>query len=104
MIAVIGATRNTGRAVLKQLRKLGQDPLCVVRNLEKAREVLGANAKTAVAELTDRAALERVLQGLDSVFVVTGYDPQIASSRITSSMRLCRRASSIWYASPPAAR
>jgi NAD(P)H dehydrogenase (quinone) len=67
--------------VVKQLRKLGQDPLCVVRNLEKAREVLGANAKTAVAELTDRAALERVLQGLDSVFVVTGHDPQIGEQQ-----------------------
>jgi uncharacterized protein YbjT (DUF2867 family) len=81
MIAVIGATGNTGRAVVKQLRKLGQDPLCVVRNLEKAREVLGANAKTAVAELTDRAALERVLQGLDSVFVVSGHDPQIGEQQ-----------------------
>ena len=81
MIAVIGATGNTGRAVVKHLRKLGQDPLCVVRNLEKAREVLGANAKTAVAELTDRAALERVLQGLNSVFVVTGHDPQIGEQQ-----------------------
>jgi len=67
--------------VVKHLRKLGQDPLCVVRNLEKAREVLGANAKTAVAELTDRAALERVLQGLDSVFVVSGHDPQIGEQQ-----------------------
>jgi NAD(P)H dehydrogenase (quinone) len=56
-----------------------------VRNLEKAREVLGANVKTAVAELTDRAALERVLQGLDSVFVVTGHDPQIGEDRLRRS-------------------
>jgi len=81
MIAVIGATGNTGRAVVKELRALGQDPVCVVRNVDKAREVLGANAKTAVAELTDRAALEKALQGVDRVFVVTGHNPQMVEQQ-----------------------
>ena len=63
MIAVVGATGNTGRAVVKELKALGQDPVCVVRNVDKAREVLG-NVKTAVAELTDRPALEQALQGV----------------------------------------
>ncbi len=75
MIAVVGATGNTGRAVVKELKKLGRDPICVVRNADKAREVLGADAKIAVAELTDRAALEKALAGVDSVFVVTGHNP-----------------------------
>ena len=75
MIAVVGATGNTGRAVVNELKKLGQNPVCVVRNPEKAREVLGPDAKTAVAELTDRAALEKALQGVQSVFVVTGHNP-----------------------------
>ena len=69
MIAVVGATGNTGRAVVKELRQLGQHPVCIVRTVEKARDVLGADAKTAVAELTDRAALEKALQGVASVFV-----------------------------------
>ena len=75
MIAVVGATGNTGRAVVKELKQLGQNPVCVVRNAEKAREVLGADAKTAVAELADSAALEKALQGVQSVFVVTGHNP-----------------------------
>jgi uncharacterized protein YbjT (DUF2867 family) len=75
MIAVVGATGNTGRAVVRELKQLGQNPVCVVRNAEKAREVLGADAKTAVAELADRAALEKALQGVESVFVVTGHNP-----------------------------
>ena len=75
MIAVVGATGNTGRAVVKELKQLGQNPVCVVRNAEKAREVLGGDAKTAVAELTDGAALEKALQGVQSVFVVTGHNP-----------------------------
>jgi uncharacterized protein YbjT (DUF2867 family) len=74
-IAVVGATGNTGRAVVKELKALGQNPVCVVRNADKAREVLGADAKTAVAELTDLAALEKALAGVESVFVVTGHNP-----------------------------
>jgi uncharacterized protein YbjT (DUF2867 family) len=81
MIAVVGATGNTGRAVVKELKNLGQDPICVVRNADKAREVLGADAKAVVAELTDRAALEKALQGVTSVFVVTGHNPQMVEQQ-----------------------
>lgn len=81
MIAVVGATGNTGRAVVKELKGLGQDPVCVVRNADKAREVLGAGARTAVADLHDRAALEKALQGVTSVFVVTGHNPQMAEQQ-----------------------
>jgi putative NADH-flavin reductase len=45
MIAVVGATGNTGRAVVKELEQLGHAPICVVRNADKAREVLGEDAK-----------------------------------------------------------
>ena len=58
-IAVVGATGNTGRAVVKELKALGQNPISVVRNADKAREVLGADAKVAVAELTDKPALDK---------------------------------------------
>jgi uncharacterized protein YbjT (DUF2867 family) len=81
MIAVVGATGNTGRAVVKELRQLGQNPMCIVRSAEKARDVLGADAKIAVAELTDRAGLEQALQGVTSVFVVTGHNPQMAEQQ-----------------------
>ena len=80
-IAVIGATGNTGRAAVKELRALGQDPVCVVRNADKARDVLGRGARTAVAELTDRAALEKALAGVHSVFVVTGHSPSMVEQQ-----------------------
>jgi len=83
MLAVIGATGNTGRAVVKELKALGYSPVCVVRNADKAREVLGPDAKTAVAELTDRAALEKALAGVESVFVVTGHNPEMAVQQNT---------------------
>mgnify|MGYP000515985778 CR=1 FL=1 len=82
MLAVIGATGNTGRATVKELRSLGENPLCVVRNPDKARDVLGADARTVVAEVTDRPALEMALKGVKSVFVVTGHNPQTAEQQI----------------------
>jgi NAD(P)H dehydrogenase (quinone) len=74
-IAVVGATGNTGRAVVKELKALGQNPVSVVRNANKAREILGADANIAVAELTDPTALQKALAGVTSVFVVTGHNP-----------------------------
>jgi NAD(P)H dehydrogenase (quinone) len=81
MIAVVGATGNTGRSVVKELRQLGHEPICVVRDPNKAREVLGANAKTAVAEVTDRPALEKAFKGVTSVFVVTGHNPDMVEQQ-----------------------
>ena len=87
MIAVVGATGNTGRAVVKELKALGQNPVCVVRNPDKAREILGADAKIAVAELTDRAALEKALAGVDSVSSSPATIRRWSSSRTMCSTR-----------------
>ena len=76
MYAVVGATGNTGRAVVKELKALGENPVCVVRNAEKAKDVLGADTKTAIAELDDRAGLEKALAGAKRVFIVTGHNPK----------------------------
>jgi NAD(P)H dehydrogenase (quinone) len=78
MIGVIGATGNTGRAVVKELKNLGQDPVAIVRNADKAREVLGADVKTAVADLGDKPALEKALKGTEAVFLTTNVNPQLA--------------------------
>lgn len=81
MIAVVGATGNTGRSVVKELQALGESPVCIVRSAEKAREVLSADARTAVAELNDRAALEKAMRGVTRVFVVTGHNPQMTEQQ-----------------------
>lgn len=81
MIAVVGATGNTGRAVVKELTRLGQAPICVVRNPDKAREVLDEHARTVVAELTDRPALAKALEGVNSIFVVTGHNPNMVEQQ-----------------------
>jgi uncharacterized protein YbjT (DUF2867 family) len=81
MIGVIGASGNTGRAVVKELQKLGHNPICIVRSADKAREVLGTDVTTAIADLTDSAALEKALHGVTSLFVVTGHNPQMAEQQ-----------------------
>lgn len=81
-IAVVGATGNTGRATVNELRALGEDPVCVVRSAEKAREVLGADARIAIADVDDRAGLEAALTGIDRVFVVTGHNPKSGDQQI----------------------
>jgi NAD(P)H dehydrogenase (quinone) len=82
MYAVVGATGNTGRAVVKELKSLGEDPVCIVRNVEKAKEVLGADARTATAELDDHSGMEKALAGAKRVFIVTGHNPRSAEQQI----------------------
>src|SRR5262245_38820189 len=82
MYAVVGATGNTGRAVVKELEGLGEKPVCVVGNADKAKEVLGPSAKTAVAELDDRTAMTKALAGAKRVFIVTGHNPSSAAQQI----------------------
>jgi NAD(P)H dehydrogenase (quinone) len=97
MIAVVGATGNTGLAVVKELRALGEDPLCIVRNVGKAREVLGVDARTAVAEIADRAALEKALRGVKRVLVVTGHNPQTGDHQI-NILEACKAAGVEFFA------
>jgi uncharacterized protein YbjT (DUF2867 family) len=66
---------------VKELKQLGHDPICVVRNPDKASEVLGTDARTVVAELTDRSALKRAFEGVTSVFVVTGHNPNMVEQQ-----------------------
>ena len=82
MIAVIGATGNTGRAVVSELKQLGEDPVCIVRDPDKARDVLGDDARTVVAEVDDRGALDTALSGVKRVIIATGHNPQLAEQQI----------------------
>ena len=82
MYAVVGATGNSGRAVVKELEGLGEKPISIVRNADKAREVLGSSAKIAVAELDDRPGMTKALAGAKRVFIVTGHNPSAAAQQI----------------------
>jgi NAD(P)H dehydrogenase (quinone) len=84
MIAVIGATGNTGSATVKELQALGENPLCIVRNADKAKQVLGANTKTALADIADRPAVEKALKGVKRLFIVTGANPESGEQQLNA--------------------
>jgi NAD(P)H dehydrogenase (quinone) len=81
MIAVVGATGNTGRAVVRELVQLGHRPICLVRNAEKAAAILGPQVTVKVAELSDRNGLLTALAGAERLFVVTGHSPQMVEQQ-----------------------
>jgi NAD(P)H dehydrogenase (quinone) len=81
-IAVVGAAGNTGSAAVQELLAFGENPLCVVRNAEKARQVLGHDVDTAVADADDREALKRALPGIGRLLIVTGHNPRVDSQQI----------------------
>ena len=64
------------------MKALGENPLCVVRSADKAKEVLGADANIAVADVDDRAGLQKALKGVERVFIVTGHNPKSDAQQI----------------------
>jgi len=71
MIAVVGATGNTGRAVVKELKALGQNPVCVVRNVDKAREVLGVAFRRSSSAVVILGSLKTLGHSPNARLVVT---------------------------------
>ena len=91
MIAVVGATGNTGRAVIKELKALGQNPVAVVRNADKAREALGATPKSPSPNRPTKRRWSRRSKA-SSWFSSHRHNPAWSSSRTTSSTRPSKRA------------
>lgn len=77
MIGLIGATGNTGGQVAKALKARGADFRVIARDLDKAKEKLGADTDVVQGDLADPASLDKALAGLDTVYVVVGHSPQL---------------------------
>lgn len=78
MIGVIGATGNTGRAVVAALKAKGADFKCLVRDPAKAAETLGSDIEVVAADLADAASIETGLAGCDKLFLLSGHSPVMA--------------------------
>ena len=68
MYAVVGATGNTGRAVVKELKGLGESPVCIVRNADKA-----ANRTCPKHVLNRKVWLRSFVDVPGSKFIVACY-------------------------------
>jgi uncharacterized protein YbjT (DUF2867 family) len=76
-VVVTGATGETGALVVQQLKAAGIAVRAVVRNPDKARDLLGADTDIAVADVTDRAALERAFGGATALIIASSAKPMM---------------------------
>lgn len=77
MIVVLGATGNTGGALVKELRWSGAAFKCVVRDVARARTVLGADVDCLPGDLSDRDSLIAAFRGGTKLFLHSGHSPAI---------------------------
>jgi uncharacterized protein YbjT (DUF2867 family) len=66
-ILVIGAAGFVGVPVAKQLQADGFSVRALVRNADKARQLLGDQVEIVVGNFADKATLEKALAGVDGV-------------------------------------
>jgi len=71
MHAIIGITGNVGGATARALLKAGQKVRGIVRDKSKAAKWEAAGAELVLADVGDAASLEKGLEGVDGVFVMT---------------------------------
>lgn len=66
-ILVIGAAGFVGAPIARQLQADGFSVRALVRNADKARQLLGDQVELVVGNFADRATLEKALAGVDGV-------------------------------------
>jgi len=74
MYVISGATGNTGKVAAKQLLSAGHEVRALVRDVAKAADLAALGAEVVVADLSDRAALERALLGAQGWYLLSPPD------------------------------
>jgi uncharacterized protein YbjT (DUF2867 family) len=90
MILVTGASGNVGGQVLDAVMKGGSRVKALYRS-EKDAGSAGAGAQIAIADFSDRASMDRALQGVDQVFLVCGPVPELVELE-SKAIEACRAA------------
>lgn len=76
-VLVMGATGKTGRPIVEALQRdggaAGAKVYAAVRREDAAKEFAAAGVATRHLDLDDPASFDAALEGIDSVFLVTGY-------------------------------
>ena len=76
MILVTGSSGTLGRAVLDEVRKIGEPFKAMYRSDGEASKDLGRGA-TVIADFADKASLKQALVDVDAVFLVCSPVPQL---------------------------
>jgi uncharacterized protein YbjT (DUF2867 family) len=74
-VLVTGATGTVGAHVVRALRDRGVPARALVRDPDRAVDVLGADVELAVGDFADRGSLDRALRGIDRLFLACGNVP-----------------------------
>lgn len=75
-ILVTGATGTIGSFVCEQLKEVNADFIALVRSEEKARPLNEKGIKTVIGDFSDIASLEKALEGIDKVFLLSVTSPE----------------------------
>jgi uncharacterized protein YbjT (DUF2867 family) len=76
MILITGASGMAGGAVLNEARKTKPPVKAMYRNAEDARKA-PAGVTSVIADFADKGSLRRVLEGVETVFLVCSPIPQL---------------------------
>lgn len=74
-VLVIGATGTVGRVLVPALANAGLRPRAFVRDLEKARRLVGDHADLVIGDLADPDVLRSALTEMDALFLACGNGP-----------------------------
>jgi uncharacterized protein YbjT (DUF2867 family) len=73
-IAIIGATGHAGVYVAQAFANAGHEVVTLVRDQEKAKAKLGPSVSLIQGDLSDRQAIDRVMQGADGLYINLSVD------------------------------
>ena len=76
VVAITGVTGDVGGKTLELLHAAGVSVRALVRKPQQAADLKSRGIDARVADLGDRAAVTRALQGVDQFFLVTAATPQ----------------------------
>ena len=76
MILITGASGNTGRAVLDEVRRSGAAHRAMYRSEDDAKRA-PAGTHAVIADFADKESLRKALDGVDVVFLVCSPIPQL---------------------------
>lgn len=71
-VLVAGATGGTGQHIVKELLAQGYKVRAFVRDLDRAREKLGADIEYAVGDVKDRDSIDTAMRDVDAVISAIG--------------------------------
>ncbi|MFE7744267.1 SDR family oxidoreductase [Nocardia sp. NPDC057455] len=91
-IAVTGAGGQLGRLVVEELLRAGSRPVAIVRDPRKVADLAERGVQVRQAAYDDPAALERALDGVDRVLLISGNEFGARVAQHANVIRAAERA------------